>query len=111
MHISLFVRVNAQLQFFMRRLLFQLTESENGKNISPGYLNFSLERLSYKPYQKQTAPWCNGSTSDSGSFCRGSNPCGAAIFPVINTRLGSHRAKYKNTFSVFIAFAVTKKSS
>lgn len=25
MHISLFVRVNAQLQFFMRRLLFQLT--------------------------------------------------------------------------------------
>ena len=25
-------------------------------------------------------PWCNGSTSDSGSFCRGSNPCGTAIF-------------------------------
>ena len=25
MHISLFVRVNAQLHFFMRRLLFQLT--------------------------------------------------------------------------------------
>lgn len=29
MHISLFVRVNAQLQFFMRRLLFQLTKYFN----------------------------------------------------------------------------------
>ena len=24
------------------------------------------------------ARWCNGSTKDSGSFCRGSNPCRAA---------------------------------
>ena len=28
----------------------------------------------------EAAPWCNGSTSDSGSFCWGSNPYGAAIF-------------------------------
>lgn len=25
-----------------------------------------------------TASWCNGSTKDSGSFCRGSSPCEAA---------------------------------
>ena len=25
------------------------------------------------------ASWCNGSTSDSGSLCHGSNPCEAVI--------------------------------
>ena len=29
--------------------------------------------------------WCNGSTSDSGSLCRGSNPCRSAIFFAIKT--------------------------
>ena len=28
---------------------------------------------------REIASWCNGSTSDSGSLCHGSNPCEAAI--------------------------------
>ena len=31
--------------------------------------------------------WCNGSTSDSGSLCRGSNPCRSAIFFVFFTAM------------------------
>ena len=34
--------------------------------------------LSNKCCVLMIARWCNGSTSDFGSFCRGSNPCRAA---------------------------------
>ena len=30
------------------------------------------------PTIRDTGPWCNGSTEDSGSFSRGSSPCGPA---------------------------------
>ena len=32
------------------------------------------------PTIQDTGPWCNGSTEDSGSFSRGSSPCGPATF-------------------------------
>lgn len=39
---------------------------------------------------KTEDPWCNGSTPDFGSVCRGSNPCGSTISSinqlVIDTR-------------------------
>lgn len=28
---------------------------------------------------KTEDPWCNGSTPDFGSVCRGSNPCGSTM--------------------------------
>ena len=31
---------------------------------------------------KTEDPWCNGSTPDFGSVCRGSNPCGSTITSV-----------------------------
>ena len=32
---------------------------------------------------RTTALWCNGSTSDSGSACEGSNPSKATLVPVL----------------------------
>ena len=68
---------------------------KSGKNFSQKRIFFSFFNL-YFPVQgisywhcqgngipSRTAQWCNGSTTDSGSVCRGSNPCWAAIFPDI----------------------------
>ena len=36
----------------------------------------------YLHHLKTEDPWCNGSTPDFGSVCRGSNPCGSTITSV-----------------------------
>ena len=33
----------------------------------------------YLHHLKTEDPWCNGSTPDFGSVCRGSNPCGSTF--------------------------------
>lgn len=35
---------------------------------------------------KTEDPWCNGSTPDFGSVCRGSNPCGSTFKNSLNFR-------------------------
>ena len=53
-----------------------------------------LKSVADKKPQFDAAPWCNGSTSDSGSFSWGSNPCGAAIFFALLKLLSFKRVFY-----------------
>ncbi len=47
-------------------------------NCTRGRLTFLTGALFFARVTLYFARWCNGSTKDSGSFCRGSNPCRAA---------------------------------